>query len=57
MQVLSERLGVSVDEAYLVWNTCCAWTFIHWAQYRSIKTPEDEQDSRTWSGSSTRSLR
>ncbi len=41
MEALSDRLGVSVDEAYLIWNGCCAWTFIHWAQYRSIKTTED----------------
>lgn len=44
MQVLSEHLGVSIDEAYIVWNNCCAWTFIHWAQFRSIKTPEDERE-------------
>ena len=42
MAVLSERLGVSSDEAYLVWHGCCAWTFIHWAQYRSIKTADDQ---------------
>lgn len=41
---LSERLGVSVDEAGLVWHGGCAWTFIHWSQYRSMKTPEDHQE-------------
>jgi len=44
MQSLGEHLGLSPDEAYLVWNNCCAWTFIHWAQYRSIKTEEDENE-------------
>lgn len=42
MEALSARLGVSVDEAQLVWHGCCAWTFIHWAQYRSIKTADDQ---------------
>ena len=41
MEALSDRLGVSVDEANLIWNGCCAWAFIHWAQYRSMKTTED----------------
>ena len=41
MEALSDRLGVSVDEANLIWNGCCAWTFIHWAQYWSMKTTED----------------
>jgi len=44
MEALSDRLGVSVDEARLVWHGCCAWTFIHWAQYRSIKTAEDQHE-------------
>lgn len=41
MEVLSEQLGVTADEALLIWHGCCAWTFIHWAQYRSMKTAED----------------
>ena len=44
LEVLAERLGVSIDEAQLVWHGCCAWTFIHWAQYRSMKTAEDERE-------------
>lgn len=41
---LSERLGVSVGEAELVWHGGCAWTFIHWSQYRSMKTADDQRE-------------
>jgi len=44
MKNLSDRLGISVKEAELVWHGCCAWTFIHWSQYRSIKTAEDQNE-------------
>jgi len=44
MEALSERLGVSVEEAELIWHGCCAWTFIHWAQYRSMKTAHDSNE-------------
>jgi hypothetical protein len=46
MVELAERLGMTPDEADLVWNTGCAWTYIHWAQFRSIKTPHDEAELR-----------
>ena len=42
MQALSEALDVTVDEARLVWHGCCAWTFIYWSQYRSMKSEADE---------------
>ena len=38
---LAERLGVTADEANLVWAGCCAWTYLHWAQFRAMKTEED----------------
>ena len=41
---LSERLGVSVGEAELVWHGGCACTFIHWSQYRSMKTADDQRE-------------
>jgi hypothetical protein len=44
MKVLSELLRVSVDEAQLIWHGCCAWTYIHWAQYRSMKTASDRNE-------------
>lgn len=44
MKSLADRLSISVEEAELVWHGGCAWTFIHWSQYRSIKTPEDERE-------------
>jgi len=44
MEALADRLGVSIDEARLVWNGACAWTYIHWAQYRSMKTASDQHE-------------
>jgi hypothetical protein len=44
MRNLSDLLGISVGEAELVWHGCCAWTFIHWSQYRSMKTAEDQNE-------------
>lgn len=44
MAALADRLGVSTDEAELVWNGCCAWAYIHWAQFRSMKTAEDHRE-------------
>lgn len=44
LRALAERLGVTQDEANLVWNGCCAWTYLHWAQFRSMKTPADERE-------------
>ena len=44
MKALSDRLGISVGEAELVWHGCCAWTFIHWSQYRSMKTADDQNE-------------
>jgi len=38
------RVFFAEDEAYLVWHGCCAWAYIHWAQYRSMKTPEDQRE-------------
>lgn len=46
MRIISERTGVTPEEAELVWSTGCAWTFLHWAQFRSMKTPEDEAELR-----------
>jgi hypothetical protein len=47
LEALSERLGVSADEASLVWHGCCAWAYIHWAQYRSMKTASDRHELET----------
>jgi hypothetical protein len=43
-KVISDHLGISTGEAELVWHGCCAWTFIHWSQYRSMKTAEDQKE-------------
>ena len=41
---IAESLGLDFDEASIIvlqgWN----WMFTHWAQYRSIKAPEDEYE-------------
>ncbi|MBW2498911.1 MAG: hypothetical protein JRF61_16655 [Deltaproteobacteria bacterium] len=44
LEALSDRLGISAGEAELVWHGCCAWTFIHWSQYRSLKTSDDQSE-------------
>lgn len=44
MAIIAEELKVSPSDANLVWNGCCAWAFTHWAQYRSMKTAEDERE-------------
>jgi hypothetical protein len=40
----TELLGLPEEEALMVLHGCIAWTWLHWAQYRSIKTPEDEME-------------
>jgi hypothetical protein len=41
---LSGRLGLSQDEYSLVWYGCCSWAYIHWAQYRSMKSDDDRRE-------------
>ena len=41
---LGERLGGTPDEADLVWSGCCAWAYIHWNQYRSMKSDADRRE-------------
>ena len=44
MAPICDELGLTTEEANLVWHGCCAWTYVHWAQYRSMKTAEDERE-------------
>jgi hypothetical protein len=46
LSALAERLGagITVDEADMIWHGACAWAYLHWAQFRAIKTPEDERE-------------
>ena len=44
MRFLAERFGITPDEAQRVWSGGLAWIYLHWAQFRSMKTPEDEQE-------------
>lgn len=44
MATIRDSLGVSADDASVVWYGCCAWAYVHWAQYRSMKSPEDERE-------------
>jgi len=41
---LAQHLGTTPEEADLVWYTCCCWAFLHWAQFRSMKTIEDHRE-------------
>ncbi len=43
---LSVELGLSIDEAMLVGTSGCDWMFVHWAQFRSAKTKEDQTELR-----------
>ena len=42
MNVVADQLGVTVSEANLVMRGAACWSWMHWAQWRSIKTEEDE---------------
>ena len=41
---IAESLGLSFDEASIVITQGANWAFTHWAQYRSLKSPEDEKE-------------
>ena len=41
---LPKSLDLSFDEASLLVTQGCNWTFTHWAQYRSMKSAEDEKE-------------
>jgi len=41
---IAESLGLSFDEASIVITQGYNWVFTHWAQYRSLKSPEDEKE-------------
>jgi hypothetical protein len=43
---LSVELGISIDEAMLVQIQAGDWVWLHWAQFRSVKTKEDEAELR-----------
>ena len=43
---LSVELGLSIYEAILVGTSGCDWIWLHWAQFRSVKTKEDEAELR-----------
>ena len=38
---LAELLNLTVDEARLVLRGASGWVFLHWSQFRSIKTKSD----------------
>jgi hypothetical protein len=43
---IAEELGLSVDEASIVFTQGANWVYTHWVQYRSMKTDEDEEELR-----------
>jgi len=38
---LGAEINISADGAIQVDNMCQCWMWLHWGQYKSIKTPED----------------
>ena len=43
---VAEALDLTFDDAVLVVLQGTNWCFTHWAQYRSLKSPEDTQELR-----------
>jgi heme/copper-type cytochrome/quinol oxidase subunit 2 len=43
---MSAELGITFDEAAVVSTTGADWAWLHWAQFRSVKTLEDEAELR-----------
>ena len=43
---LSVELGISIDEAVLVSTSGANWVWLHWAQFRAVKSKEDEAELR-----------
>ncbi len=43
-EALGVSLGITPEEAGLVWHGCCAWYWLHWGQFRSMKTEADERE-------------
>lgn len=41
---IAESLNLSFDQASIVISQGASWGYTHWAQYRSMKTPEDEAE-------------
>jgi hypothetical protein len=46
LRALANRLGpeVTVDEADMIWHGVCAWAYLHWAQWRAMKTEHDARE-------------
>ena len=45
-QDIGDHLDLSEEEASVLMFGGSNWVFLHWAQFRSIKTPEDEAELR-----------
>ena len=41
---LSEKWGTEDEETLMLMSTSFDWAWLHWAQFRSIKTPSDEAE-------------
>jgi hypothetical protein len=41
---IAKSLDVSFDEASLIITQGTVWGYVHWAQYRSMKSPDDEAE-------------
>ena len=43
-EMLGTEMNLSVDGAIQIDNMCQCWMWLHWGQYKSIKTPEDQKE-------------
>ena len=43
-ELLGKEMNVSVDGAIQIDNMCQCWMWLHWGQYKSIKTPADKSE-------------
>ena len=43
-ELLGNEMNVSVDGAIQIDNMCQCWMWLHWGQYKSIKTPADQSE-------------
>ncbi len=40
----AEELNITIEESVTLFVVVADWMFLHWAQFRSMKTPEDEAE-------------
>ena len=43
-ETLATEMNIDADGAIQIDNMCQSWMWVHWGQYRSIKTPADQKE-------------